>query len=276
MLLLRQRRYVLGQVWSKMLTKNSPQWRRNGVLPSQPSMPCSGAPAPTLPPPVKQSLLRRIFFSQKPKSRVPWFKWGLFAGVGSAMFGMYSVRKYRDSLVMDLNKPVHLDNSVVSIATVKRQVVPTVKFVKIETKDQTSASLVDEQKYSEFVKRSVEALVAAQKEFEEESSKLLSEKVNKCFNEIHPRSEQFADWYFSYSTSFKLIQEATMSMARHTAKVFENTPINEAVAADMDKFMTQKYERIVLRPEISNSELTSAYYHCVKEIHSRQEQINYM
>ena len=131
MLLLRQRRYVLGQVWFKMLTKNPTQWRRNGILPSQPSMPCSGAPTPTLPPPVKQSLLRRIFFAQKPKSRVPWFKWGLFTGVGSAMFGMYSVRKYRDSLVMDLNKPVHPDNSVVSIATVKRQVAPTVKFVKI-------------------------------------------------------------------------------------------------------------------------------------------------
>ena len=107
MLLLRQRRYVLGQVWFKMLAKNPIQWRRNGVLPSQPSMPCSSTPAPTLPPPVKQSLLRRIFFSQKPKSRVPWFKWGLFTGVGSAMFGMYSVRKYRDSLIMDLNKPVH-------------------------------------------------------------------------------------------------------------------------------------------------------------------------
>ena len=66
---------------------------------------------------------------------------------------------------------------MVSIATVKRQVAPTVKFVKIETKDQTSASLVDEQKYSEFVKRSVEALVAAQKEFEVESSRLLSEQV---------------------------------------------------------------------------------------------------
>ena len=79
----------------------------------------------------KPSLLRRIFFSQKKTAR-PLFKWGLFTGIGSAMFVMYSVRKYRDSLVMDL-KIVHPDNSEVRIASVKPQVVPTVKFVKIET-----------------------------------------------------------------------------------------------------------------------------------------------
>ena len=98
---------------------------------------------------------------------------------------------------------------------------------------------------------------------------MLKERVEECFNKIEPRSEQFADWYFSYSTSFKLIQEATLSLARHAAKVFEETPINDAVSADMDKFMTQKYERIVLRPEINNSELNSAYLACIKEIHAR-------
>ena len=98
------------------------------------------------------------------------FKWGLFTGIGSAMFLMYSVRKYRDSLVMDL-KIVHPDNSEVRIASVKTQVVPTVKFVKIETMNESSASIVDEEKYSEFVKKSVEALLVAQKEMEDQSSR---------------------------------------------------------------------------------------------------------
>ena len=76
----------------------------------------------------------------------------------------------------------------------------------------------------------------------------------ECFDKIHPRSEQFADWYFSKAKSSKLIQEATLSLARHATKVFKKTTINEAMAAVMDKFLTQKYERIVLRPEINNSE----------------------
>ena len=71
---------------------------------------------------------------------------------------MYSIRKYQDSLVMDLNKPVHPDN-IFSQA----QVVPTVKIVA------TDPAIVDEEKYSEFVRR----------------------------------TEQFADWYFSYSQSVR-------------------------------------------------------------------------
>ena len=223
---------------------------------------------PPPPPPPSPGLLRRIFFrARSPPPSRPWFRWGLLSGRGSAVFVMYSIRKYRDSLVMDLNKPVHPDSSECSISSAKPQVVPTVKIVTTAS----DPAIVDEEKYSEFVRRSVEALLTAQKELERESSRLLSERINQCFSEITPRSEQFADWYFSYSTSFKLIQEATMSLARHTAKVFEETPINEAVAADMDRFMSQKYERIVLRPEINNSEMMSSYLQCVKDIHARLE-----
>ena len=39
-----------------------------------------------------------------------------------------------------------------------------------------------------------------------------------------------------FSTSFKLLQEATLSLARHAAKLMEKTPINEAVSADMDRW----------------------------------------
>ena len=88
---------------------------------------------------------------------------------------MYSIRKYQDSLVMDLNKPVHPDTSQCSISSAKPQVVPTVTTAK-------DSAIVDEEKYSEFVRRSV------------------------------------------LTSSFKLIQEASMSLARHTTKVFKETP----------------------------------------------------
>ena len=79
---------------------------------------------------------------------------------------MYSIRKYRDSLVMDL-RPVHPDQSVVSISSAQPQVVPTVKIVT----STSSASIVDEDQYSEFVKTSVETLMRAQREMEEEASR---------------------------------------------------------------------------------------------------------
>ena len=235
------------------------------MLFGKPSSPVTSPPPP--PPAAKPGLVSRLLFTRSPApSRRSWFKLGAMAGGGSVLGVMYTVRRYRDSLVSDLSRPVHRDRSEATIASAQPQVVPTVKIV---TSAADTATLVDEQKYSEFVRRSVDTLLEAQKEMEAEASRLLAEKVAKCFDKIHPRSEQFADWYFSYTTSFKLLQEGSLSLARHAAKVFEETPINEAVAADMDKFMTQKYERIVLRPEINNSELQAAYLDCVKEVHAK-------
>jgi len=210
----------------------------------------------------ESNLVSRIFF-RKPKPR---FRLGVVAGGSSVLLFMWFIRRYRDSLVMDLATSVHSDKSEVAIATARSQVVPTVRIV---TTTDRKATIVDHEKYSEFVQNSIDQLLEAQREMELEASKLLAERLNGCFSTIQPRAEQFADWYFSYSTSFKLLQEATLSLARHAAKFMEKTPINEAVSSDMDRFMTQKYERIVLRPEINNSELQAAYLQCVKDIHAR-------
>jgi len=165
---------------------------------------------------------------------------------------------------MDLHTPVHPDKSSVAIAT-KNQVVPTVRIV---TDDQSSI-IVDQQKYTAFVRASVASLSNAEKEMQKEASELLAKRLTECFKPVHGRADHFADWYFAYSTTFKLLQEATMSLARHSVKFMEATPVNEAVAKDMDSYLTKKYERIVLRPEINNAELQSAYLQCVKDIHAK-------
>ena len=137
------------------------------------------------------SLAKRILFG-KPKPR---FRLGVFAGGSSVLLFMWSIRRYRDSLVMDLNTSVHTDKSEASIFSARSQVVPTVKIV---TRTDTKATLVDHEKYSEFVQTSINTLLQAQREMEQEASKLLDERLAGCFETIHPRAEQFADWYFSY------------------------------------------------------------------------------
>jgi len=209
---------------------------------------------------LEKNILSRALFRPKPK-----FRFGVFVGGSSVLLCMWSIRRYRDSLVSDYNSFVHTDRSEVSIFSAKPQVVPTVKIV---TSTDTKATLVDQEKYSEFVQKSINNLLVAQKKMEEEASKLLKKRLDECFKPIHPRAQNFADWYFSYSTSFKLLQEASFSLARHAGNFLDKTPLNEAVSTDMDKFMTRKYERIVLRPEMNDVELQSAYIQCVKDIHA--------
>lgn len=183
---------------------------------------------------------------------------------------MWTIRHYRDSVVTGLNSKVHTDVSSVVIASAKRQVVPTVRIVP--GLGGRTAALVDEEKYTKFVQASVATLLSAQREIEREASELLEKRLAACFEEIHPRAEQFANWYFAYSTGLTLLQEASMSLIRHTASM-NPSPINEAVAADMDKFMTKKYERIVLCPEINDARVQSAYVQCVKDVHGRYLQV---
>jgi len=193
------------------------------------------------------------------------FRYGFLVGGASVILFMWSIRTYKESLVLELNNPLHPDRSKVSIEGASRQVAPTVEIITGAEK----STLVDQQKYSHFVQASVDALLEAQVQMEKEASKLLSEQLDSCFSVIHPRAEKFADWYFSYSTSFRLLQEATVSLARHGVSFLESVPVNEAVAADMDKFMTKKYERIVLRPELNNGALQTAYTSTVRDVHNR-------
>lgn len=192
---------------------------------------------------------------------LPKFNLGVLVGAGGSVLTMMGIRSYRDSLLVDKNV-VHKDTSQVSIA-VQKQVVPTVKIRSAE-----SESAVGRDNYTQFVHSSVSKLLAAQHRMEKEASRVLEEQLDKCFAEITPRAENFADWYFSYTTSFKLLKEATTSVARHALNIMDPNPLNEAVSADMDTYLTRKYERIVLRPEINDAQLQAAFHHCVKHSHA--------
>ena len=73
---------------------------------------------PTAPPSTRPaSTVRRLV-----GRRLPWFRLGVAAGGAGALLAMWSVRRYRDSLVLDLQAGQHIDRSVAHIASVKSQV----------------------------------------------------------------------------------------------------------------------------------------------------------
>lgn len=104
---------------------------------------------------------------------------------------------------------------------------------------------------------------------QQESSRLLSERLENCFVPIKGRVDKFADWYFAYSTSFKLIRHATSSLARHSINFTDRKTLSEAVTIDLDNYLAKQYERIVLRPEITDTEIKEAYLLCVRDIHAQ-------
>jgi len=194
---------------------------------------------------------------------------GIFMGTGGAVVLTYGARKYRDFVFQGKDEClVHHDKSVVKIP-IKSQVPATVQIVHpaADAEGKTSVTIVDKEKYNEFVLKGIKSLDDSRLQMHKQSTSLLVSRLETCFEPAKERVDKFADWYFAYSTSFKLIRLATSSLARHAVNFTDRKTLSEAVTLDLDNYLSKQYERIVLRPEITDADIQEAYIQCVKDIH---------
>lgn len=206
---------------------------------------------------------------------------GIFMGTGGAVILTYGTRKYREQIFKGREEGaiVHHDKTIAKIP-IQSQVPATIQIIHPvgDTEEgKTSIAIVDKQKYNEFVVNGISALDKSRYQMQIYASGILSERLDKCFEPVKERVDKFADWYFAYSTSFKLIRHATSSLARHSVNFTDRKTLSEAVTFDLDNYLAKQYERIVLRPEITDTEIQAAYLECVKDIHTQfVETINKM
>lgn len=130
-----------------------------------------------------------------------------------------------------------------------------------------STVLVDKGQLASATSQRAEALAAAEKSLRKATSTKLAAELAACFAPIEQRASNFADWYFAYPTTIKLVREAATSAARHSADLSRTTPLKTAIAMDIDDMLMQKYERIVLQPELNNAKLQEAFLNTAKDLH---------
>ncbi len=181
-----------------------------------------------------------------------------------SMFG----RQWYDSLValLDYNKIVHSDSSIIKTG-VHSQVIPKIALVYKNKNGKQVRVIADAQEYSIFVNQQVANLEIAKSKLHEQTKKLLNTRLATVFDTMSDRIDRFADWYFAYTTTYKILWEASTSATRHTFSA-EASTISEAVSIDVEKYLHEHYENIVLRPEITDPQLQYVYRDIIKEIHS--------
>ncbi|MDM8557308.1 hypothetical protein [Candidatus Parabeggiatoa sp. HSG14] len=197
----------------------------------------------------KRGCLGRLFSS---------FIW-MIVFVGLVFFVLMFGRQWYDSLInrLDAQKAVHPDASVIKTG-IRSQVHPTVTLVYKNKDGKKVRVIADAQKYSEFVNLQVTRLESSRSQLLAETKQQLHNRLNKVFDEMHGRVERFADWYFAYPTTYKILWEATTSATRHLLST-EATSVSDAVSYDVEKYLHKHYENIVLRPEITDTQLQKAY-----------------
>jgi len=177
-------------------------------------------------------------------------------------------RQWYDSLLvrLDHDQAVHPDESMVKTG-IRSQVRPQVTLVYKNKKGKKVRVIADAQDYSKFVNQQVAHLEKARSQLLVETETQLHQALTTVFNSLRERVDRFADWYFAYTTTYKILWEATTSAARHVLST-EATGVSEAVSYDVEKYLHKHYENIVLRPEVTDPQLQAVYRSALQATHS--------
>lgn len=166
---------------------------------------------------------------------------------------------------MDFQRAVHPDRSVAESA-VRSQVRPRVVLVYRDQDGRRVRALADQEAYSRFVQTSVGRLEAARMVMQGRLSERVDRVLASTFGDLHGRVGDFADWYFAWSTSYRLMARAAGAAATNLLgpSVMD---VSDAVGYELSEHLQARYEAIVLRPELTDPRLQQDYLRTLEEMH---------
>lgn len=185
----------------------------------------------------------------------------------AATFFVFFGRSFVDSILqrIDSAKTVHRDVSKIDSGVIQ-QVKPKVILVYRQKNGQLERVLADEEAVSEFSRESINLLEMEKLEIRNSIRKKVHDSTDATFAKMREQIIPYADWYFAWSTTYKILGEAIASATNHAMKP-EAVSLKEAVTADVEKYLRNYFEKIVLRPEISDSELKMSFKSSLQDTH---------
>lgn len=177
-------------------------------------------------------------------------------------------RSLLDSLLVrwDEAAAVHRDRSQFATG-VAPQVAPDVVIVFRNEDGRLTRVLADAADYSAFARAAFARLEAAR----EATSAAIPHAVASEFAPLeaaaHGRVPLYADWYFAWGTSYRLLYEAAKSTLQH-ALAPSVLSLQASVAADVGAYIRRHYEERVLEPEINDALLRQAFRRAYHRAHT--------
>ncbi len=162
---------------------------------------------------------------------------------------------------------VHPDRSEVSSGAqpaVAREVLVTVR----DADGRIRHALADAAAVSAFVRREAAALETERLEALAAAGTDLDARTRAIFAGMSARVEDFADWYFAWTTSYRLAGRAAVSAfgALVDPRVED---IAESVGADVERYVEARYRSLVMQPELTDPALAEAFSRSLELLHAR-------
>jgi len=87
----------------------------------------------------------------------------------------------------------------------------------------------------------------------------LRSELDVAFEPINSRIGAFADWYFQYPTTYKLLVRAVGAAGRHLKNFGTEEKLTDAIQRELEEHICSQFLKIVLRPESSDVACAGAF-----------------
>jgi len=182
--------------------------------------------------------------------------------------GGYFGRSLYDSILarIDLHKSVHDDDSQVGLK-VESRAPRRIAMLEVDVGGRKRRVAVDSSDLSAFVSEHLDRLEAQRLASLTRVDEALERAVSPVFDDMEQRIQRYADWYFAWLTTYRIMGVALQSAAAYLAKPVSALSLRESVELEVRKYLADHYNRLVLRPEINDARLRSAFDQVVERAH---------
>jgi hypothetical protein len=178
-------------------------------------------------------------------------------------------RSLLDSLLVrwDEAAAVHRDRSQFANG-VSSEVAPDVVIVFRNEDGRRVRVLADAADYSAFARAAFARLEAARAATSGAIQHAVAAEFMPLEAAAHGRVPRYADWYFGWGTSYRLLYEAGKSTLQHALEP-SVLSLQASVTADVGAYIRRHYEERVLEPEINDALLRQAFARAHHRAHAQ-------
>jgi hypothetical protein len=139
--------------------------------------------------------------------------------------------------------------------------------------DDSSYSLqqVDAKEFAVFVEQQHAILVQAEQHGITHARETLHTELQRALEDAQDRVPRFADWYFAYPTTYKLLTLAMSSAVKHAVTFRKEQTLKERVSEDLQDYIRAKYLNIVLRPALTDPRIHRAFVAALESSHQHYQ-----
>jgi hypothetical protein len=166
------------------------------------------------------------------------------------------------------NASVHVDRSSFPTGVAPEVAGDAVELIWRAEDGTRRRALADRRAWSAFVRRTFETLETGREAAHTAVADDVTAEIAPIEAAARARIARYADWYFAWPTTYRLLYEAGRSGLSH-ALTPRLISLEDAVAADVGDYLRRHYEDKVLEPEITDARLRRAFARAYAAAHDR-------